>query len=673
MSDQPVAQETSFRQFDLSDELFKAIDDVGYEIPSAIQQQAIRPLLEGKDVLGQAQTGTGKTAAFALPLLNQLDLKNTLPGLLVLAPTRELAIQVAEAFQVYARYMKGFQVLPVYGGQHIGEQLRALRRGVNVVVGTPGRVIDHINRRTLDLSQLEAVVLDEADEMLNMGFLEDVTSILENTPKQKQVALFSATLPRDIKRISERFLVDPVHIQIKSKSSTVESVRQRYIKVKSGRKLEVLTRILEAESFDGVIIFSRTKTGTMELSEKLMARGYNCGALNGDMNQAMREKTIEQLRRGSLDVIVATDVAARGLDISRVSHVINYDIPHDTEAYVHRIGRTGRAGRTGEAILLIVPRELHLLKFIERHTRQTIEQMQVPTQAELLTRRVEEFKVKVSSTIAEEELSYFTTLVESMLKPGELEYPELAAALALLAQKERPLVSTGEPDNLSMDESDSRDDRRRDSRRDRGDRGRDSRRGRDGDGGRESSRRGDRPGRRDKQPEEGMRRYHVGVGREHGVMPANLVGAIANEAQLRSRQIGQIHIHQQFSTVDLPDDLSKSQADQLKSTVVCNRPLGLREWRDDSSDRSTPRSENDAKKIGRNDGNSPPRIRSEKGKRSRSTDENSYIDKRKPNNEKPPVKRQSKDDIAPDDNKLRLKTKPKSKDKSKTKSRRRPK
>jgi ATP-dependent RNA helicase DeaD len=668
MSDQQPAPETGFRQFALSPELFKAINDVGYEVPSAIQEQAIQPLLEGRDVLGQAQTGTGKTAAFALPLLSRLNLKQSSPGLLVLTPTRELAIQVAEAFQVYARYMKGFQVLPVYGGQHIGEQLRALRRGVNVVVGTPGRVIDHLKRKTLDLSSLEAVVLDEADEMLNMGFLEDVTSILENTPDKKQVALFSATLPRDIKRISERFLVDPVHIQIKTKSSTVDSVRQRYIKVKTGRKLEVLTRVLEGEQFDAVIIFSRTKTGTMELSEKLMARGYNCGALNGDMNQAMREKTIDQLRRGSLDVVVATDVAARGLDISRISHVINYDIPHDTEAYVHRIGRTGRAGRKGEAILLIVPRELHLLKFIERHIRQTIEQMQVPTQAELLTRRVEEFKAKVISATADQELSYFTALVESMIKPGELDYPELAAALALLAQQDRPLVSNGEPDNLSIDESNTRDDHRREGRGE-GRRSRDREGGRDRDsGGREASRR-DKPGRRDKQPEPGMRRYHVGVGRDHGVMPGNLVGAIANEAQLRSRQIGQIHIHQQFSTVDLPEDLSKAQAEQLKTTVVCNRPLALREWRDGGDDQSS-RGDKSSARFGKDDGNSPPRIRNDRSKRRQSADSTAYDEKRKPNDEKPPARTKSKADAAPDDTKLRLKTKAKPKDKSKVKRKR---
>jgi len=363
-SEEPIP----FERLALAPAILKAVADVGYELPSPIQAQAIPPLLEGRDLLGQAQTGTGKTAAFALPLLSRLDLSRAEPQLLVLTPTRELAIQVAEALQTYARHLPGFHILPVYGGQGMAAQLRGLQRGAHVIVGTPGRILDHLRRGTLRLGGLAAVVLDEADEMLRMGFIEDVETILGQTPVQRQTALFSATMPREIRRVAQRYLRDPVEIRIESRTTTVEAIRQRYWQVRSLHKLDALTRILEGEEFDAMLVFVRTRTETTGLAEKLEARGYDAAPLNGDMQQAERERTVDRLRQGRLDILVATDVAARGLDVPRISHVINYDIPTDTEAYVHRIGRTGRAGRKGEAILFVAPREKHLLSAIERAT-----------------------------------------------------------------------------------------------------------------------------------------------------------------------------------------------------------------------------------------------------------------------------------------------------------------
>ncbi|MGB5677281.1 MAG: DEAD/DEAH box helicase, partial [Gammaproteobacteria bacterium] len=370
---------TAFDQLALNKPLLAVLNEVGYETPSPIQAQTIPLILQGKDVLGQAQTGTGKTAAFALPLLSRLDLKQKDPQVLVLAPTRELAIQVAEAFQKYASHMKGFHVIPIYGGQDYRGQIRALQRGVHVVVGTPGRVMDHMRRGTLKLGKLSALVLDEADEMLRMGFIEDVEWILEQTPPHRQIALFSATMPQQIRRIATEYLNEPEQITIKSKTTTVDTIRQRFWPVSGVHKLDALTRILEAEPFDAMIVFVRTKIATSELSEKLEARGYASAPLNGDIAQTQRERTITQLKNGKLDIIVATDVAARGLDVERVSHVINYDIPYDTEAYVHRIGRTGRAGRQGDAILFVAPREKRLLSAIEKATRKKIEIMELPT------------------------------------------------------------------------------------------------------------------------------------------------------------------------------------------------------------------------------------------------------------------------------------------------------
>jgi len=431
----------AFAQLGLAPPVLQAVEEVGYESPSPIQAESIPPLLAGRDLLGMAQTGTGKTAAFALPLLSRLDLSLKQPQLLVLTPTRELAIQVAEAMQTYARYLPGFHILPVYGGQGMDVQLRQLRRGVHVVVGTPGRIQDHLRRATLKLDQLQALVLDEADEMLRMGFIEDVEQILEHTPAQKQVALFSATMPEAIKRVARNHLREPVEIRIEAKTTTVATITQRYWQVSGIHKLDALTRMLEVEDFDGMIIFVRTKNITVELAEKLEARGYSAAALNGDMNQQLREKTIDRLKRGSLDIVVATDVAARGLDVERISHVINYDIPYDTEAYVHRIGRTGRAGRKGEAILFVAPREQRMLRAIEKATGQKITAMQLPSREAIADRRVMAFKQLISDTLESQDLNYFEELIEGYQVEHNIGLSEVAAALAYLVQRERPLIA----------------------------------------------------------------------------------------------------------------------------------------------------------------------------------------------------------------------------------------
>jgi ATP-dependent RNA helicase DeaD len=432
---------TRFSDLALAAPVLKAIEEVGYESPSPIQAQAIPPLLAGRDLLGVAQTGTGKTAAFALPLLSRLDLALRQPQVLVLAPTRELAIQVAEAMQTYARHLPGFHIVPIYGGQSMEPQLRQLKRGVHVVVGTPGRVQDHLRRGTLALDRLQAVVLDEADEMLRMGFIDDVEDILRRAPAGRQVALFSATMPEPIRRVAQTHLRDPVEVRIKAKTTTVTTIRQRYWQVSGTHKLDALTRILEVEDFNALLIFVRTKVATEELAEKLEARGYACGALNGDMNQAAREKTVERLKSGALDIVVATDVAARGLDVERISHVVNYDIPYDTEAYVHRIGRTGRAGRKGEAILFVAPRERRMLAAIERATKQPITPMQLPSRADIAGRRIEQFKQLISDTLDGQELGYFEELIEGYQAERNIGLAEIAAALAYLAQRERPLLA----------------------------------------------------------------------------------------------------------------------------------------------------------------------------------------------------------------------------------------
>src|SRR6185295_4261596 len=434
------AESIPFSKLGLADALLATLTEVGYETPSPIQAATIPPLLAGRDLLGQAQTGTGKTAAFALPILSRLDLNRAKPQALVLAPTRELAIQVAEAFQRYAAQLPGFHVLPIYGGQSYGPQLSGLRRGTHVVVGTPGRVIDHLERGSLDLSQLTTLVLDEGDEMLRMGFIDDVEAVLKKTPPTRQIALFSATMPAPIRRIAQTYLRNPIEISIKSKTTTGANIRQRYWWVSGLHKLDALTRILEAETFDAMLVFTRTKQSTEELAEKLQARGFSAAAINGDIVQAQRERTIQQLRDGKLDILVATDVAARGLDVERISHVLNYDIPYDTEAYVHRIGRTGRAGRSGEAILFVTPREKRLLQTIERATRQPIAEMQLPSVDAVNDKRIAKFKQRIGDTLASGDLSLFQQLIEQYEREHNVPAIEIAAALARLAQGSTPLL-----------------------------------------------------------------------------------------------------------------------------------------------------------------------------------------------------------------------------------------
>ncbi len=556
----------SFADLGLAAPILKAVQEAGYETPSPIQAESISPLLEGRDLLGQAQTGTGKTAAFSLPLLSRLNTKSKskAPQMLVLAPTRELAIQVAESMQGYARHIKDFHILPVYGGQSMGIQLRQLKRNPQVIVGTPGRVLDHIRRGTLKLDELRALVLDEADEMLRMGFIDDVETILKETPDDRQVALFSATMPGPIHRVAQRYLNDPVEIKIKAKTSTVDTINQRYWQVTGMHKLDALTRILEVEKFDGMIIFVRTKNATVELAEKLEARGYSSSPLNGDMNQSLREKTIERMKKGNLDILVATDVAARGLDIDRMSHVVNYDIPYDTESYVHRIGRTGRAGRKGEAILFVSPREKRMLYAIEKATKQTITKMQLPSTEEIADRRVMEFKQNLSNVIESQDLSFFETVINSYQQEHDTDPAEIAAALTYLVQKSRPL----KPVVKHVRERPAREPR---ERSDRGDRK---------DGRRNRSERNE--GRRTKshQAEQGMKSYRVEVGNNDKVGPKNLVGAIANEAGIGSEKIGRITINDDHSIIDLPDGMPRDLFQQLRKVWVNNKQLSISEHTD---------------------------------------------------------------------------------------------
>ncbi|MET0013469.1 MAG: DEAD/DEAH box helicase [Sedimenticola sp.] len=541
-----------FTNLGLIEPVLKALDDVGYETPSPIQAQTIPHILDGSDLLGQAQTGTGKTAAFALPLLSRIDLSKKDPQVLVLAPTRELAIQVAEAFQRYATHMKGFHVLPIYGGQDYRVQLRPLKRGVHVVVGTPGRVMDHMRKGSLKLDNLSTLVLDEADEMLRMGFIDDVEWILEQTPEQRQIALFSATMPSVIRRIAQKHLSDPEEITIKVKTTTAETIRQRYWLVSGLHKLDALTRILEAEPFDGIIIFVRTKTATIELAEKLQARGYATAPLNGDIAQKDRERTVEKLKGGKLDILVATDVAARGLDVQRISHVINYDIPYDTEAYVHRIGRTGRAGRSGDAILFVAPRERRLLKAIEKATRKQIELMELPSAETINDKRIARFKDQITDTLATEELGFFYQLMEQYQQEHNISALEIAAALAKLVQGDQPMLLSNKPEKARRAE---RSERRQEE-------GREKRR--------------ERPQRKpENPPEEGMERFRIEVGHNHEVKPGNIVGAIANEAGLDSQYIGHIRIFDDHSLVDLPEGMPKDIFQDLKKTWVCGQKLNI--------------------------------------------------------------------------------------------------
>ncbi len=555
----------SFKDLALPQAILDALDKIGYEKPSPIQAATIPFLLDGRDLIGQAQTGTGKTAAFALPMLSRIDDQLKKPQLLVLAPTRELAIQVAEAFQAYASFNKALRVLPIYGGQSYDNQIRQLKRGTQVIVGTPGRVIDHIKRKTLDLQNLKMLVLDEADEMLRMGFIDDVEWILSQAPAERQTALFSATMPAPIKKIAAKYLNNPETISITSKTSTAGSIKQRFCQVSGHHKLSALTRVLEVEKFDGVIIFVRTKTATIELAEKLSARGYDVEPLNGDIPQNSRERTVERLKQGNIDILVATDVVARGLDVDRVSHVINYDVPYDTESYVHRIGRTGRAGRAGDAILFISHREIRLLRTIEKATNQKMDPMPIPTLTEMNQSRLQRFKERVCEAIEEDNTDALLPVIEAIQEETEASPEQLMAALAKMAQGDEPLIlkESDVPDISSRPRREGRDgrDSRRDSRssQDRPPRGKSDR-------------------KRNSKPDEGMKRYRISVGRSHGVKPGNIVGAIANEGDIDSQFIGAIEIYDSYSTVDLPAGMPTEVETTLKNTRVSGQKLDLRTW-----------------------------------------------------------------------------------------------
>ncbi len=543
----------NFFNFDLADPVLKALNDVGYENPTPIQARTIPHIMAGRDVIGQAQTGTGKTAAFALPLLSRINLKQREPQVLVLTPTRELAIQVAEAFQRYAAHLKGFHVLPIYGGQAYSGQLRQLKRGAHVVVGTPGRVMDHMRRGTLNLMGLTSLVLDEADEMLRMGFIDDVEWILEQTPAGRQIALFSATVPVPIRKIARRHLQDPEEIIIKMPTATAKTIHQRFWMGSGVHKLEALTRILEVEEFDGMIIFVRTKTTTVELAEKLAARGFAAVPLNGDIPQNKREITVDALRDGKLDIVVATDVAARGLDVDRISHVINYDIPHDTEAYVHRVGRTGRMGRTGEAILFVTPREKRLLHAIEKATRQRIEVMEMPSTSAINDQRIARFKERITETLNSEDLSFFTRLIEQYQQESNLPALDIAAALARLVVGDKPLLIKDMPKRKAARSDDYREKNNY----------------------REKKETFFPSSRRAQEPEKGMERFRIEVGRVHGAKPGNIVGAIANEVGLDSEYIGRIDIFDDFSVVDLPEGMPPALLNMLKKVWVAGQQLNI--------------------------------------------------------------------------------------------------
>ncbi|RJP29288.1 MAG: DEAD/DEAH box helicase [Candidatus Omnitrophota bacterium] len=537
----------NFHDLALSKAVLKALNDVGYETPTPIQAETIPYVLAGRDILGQAQTGTGKTAAFALPILSRIDLKKTEPQVLVLTPTRELAIQVAEAFKRYAAHLKDFHVMPIYGGQDYGIQLRQLKRGVHVVVGTPGRVMDHMRRKTLNLDALSCLVLDEADEMLRMGFIDDVEWILEQTPTEHQIALFSATLPETIRRIAQKYLKNPQEITIKVHTAAADTIHQRYWTVNGLHKLDALTRILEGETFDGMIVFVRTKTETVELAEKLEARGYASAPLNGDIQQKQRERTIERLKAGQLDILVATDVAARGLDVERISHVVNYDIPHDPEAYVHRIGRTGRAGRSGEAILFVAPRERRMLRTIETATRQKIEMMVLPTAEAINDKRINLFKERITDTLAMEEVGFYYQLLEQYHQEYNVPALEIAAALAKMAQGDKPFLLAGKPEPVVVEPENKIRERKPSSKRE----------------------------KQSFKMEKGMERFRIEVGKAHGVNPGNIVGAIANEAGLDSKYIGRIEMFDEYSTVDLPKGMPNEIFHILKKVWVSGRQLKI--------------------------------------------------------------------------------------------------
>jgi ATP-dependent RNA helicase DeaD len=538
--------DTTFEDLGLEGTILKALKDVGYETPSAIQTQTIPPLLAGRDVVGLAQTGTGKTAAFALPILSRLDLHQKAPQALVLAPTRELALQVCEAFERYASHHKGVHVLPVYGGQGYGVQLSALRRGVHIVVGTPGRIMDHLDKGTLDLSELKYLVLDEADEMLKMGFAEDVETILASTPEDKQVALFSATMPPQIRRLSAKYLRDPQEITIERKTTTSATIAQRYLIVSFAQKVDALTRILEVENFEAMIVFTRTKNDTETVAEKLRARGFAAMAINGDVAQVQRERTIKQLKEGKLDILVATDVAARGLDVDRISHVVNFDIPIDTESYVHRVGRTGRAGRSGDAISFVTPRERRMLGAIEKATRQPLTEMHWPSVDDVNATRLARFDASITAALEQaDRIARFRDIIGHYVEHHDVPEADVAAALAVVAQGDTPLLLDPEaqpkPQTFAPEK---------------------------GGGAREPRER--------RAPASGFATYRIAVGKRHKVEPRQIVGALANEGGLARSDFGAIKIHPDFSLVELPAQLSPETFRKLSGTRISGKLIELR-------------------------------------------------------------------------------------------------
>ncbi|MBL4661280.1 MAG: DEAD/DEAH box helicase [Alcanivoracaceae bacterium] len=555
-------QSVSFDELGLAPAVLQSVKDSGYEQPSPIQAESIPAILSGRDVLGQAQTGTGKTAAFALPILSNLDLDSKHVQVLVLTPTRELAIQVAEAFQTYAKYIKGFHVLPIYGGQSFEPQLKALRRGVHVVVGTPGRIMDHMRRKTLKLENLSTLVLDEADEMLRMGFIDDVDWILGHTPEDRQIALYSATMPSQVKKVAVNHLNKPLDIKIANKTATAKNINQRYWMVSGLHKLDALTRLLETEEFDGVLIFVRTKVATEELADKLKARGFAAEALNGDLVQKQRERLVNNLKNGNIDILIGTDVVARGLDVERISHVINYHIPYDAESYVHRIGRTGRAGRSGEAILFVARREQRMLRMIEKVTRQPIEQMKMPTVDDINIQRVQKFKDRISDTIASADLGIYQQIVREFQQETDNDQTQIAAALALMAQGEKGIMLKEEKHVYDHDAQGNKRNPRnsgdfRDSRSPRGET--------------VSKEMDSQAQPLNKHPDVKMQRYCLAVGYNNGVKPGNIVGMIINEADIEKDYVGHIEIYDDICTVDLPADMPEELLQQLASAFICGK------------------------------------------------------------------------------------------------------
>ncbi|HEY5151038.1 MAG TPA: DEAD/DEAH box helicase [Mycobacterium sp.] len=539
--DAAVTSPQTFADLRIHPDVLQAVSDVGYETPSAIQAATIPALLAGSDVVGLAQTGTGKTAAFAIPILSRIDTNSKVTQALVLAPTRELALQVAEAFSRYGAHLPQIKVLPIYGGQSYTVQLAGLKRGAQVVVGTPGRVIDHLERGTLDLSHLDYLVLDEADEMLQMGFAEDVERILADTPEYKQVALFSATIPPAIRKITSKYLHDAVEVAVKSKTATAENITQRYVQVAGPRKMDALTRVLEVEPFEAMIVFVRTKQATEEVAEKLRARGFSASAINGDIPQALRERTIAALKDGSIDILVATDVAARGLDVERISHVLNYDIPHDPESYVHRIGRTGRAGRSGTALLFVSPRERHLLKSIEKVTRQPVTEVQLPSVEDVNAQRVAKFQDSITEALNAPGFDMFRRLIEDYERDNDVPMADIAAALALQSRDGAEFLMT-EPPPEKHRERPERPERERAPRKTRDD----------------------------------LATYRISVGKKHKVGPGSIVGAIANEGGLHRSDFGHITIKNDFSLVELPAKLAPSTVKALENTRISGVLINLK-------------------------------------------------------------------------------------------------